>query len=71
MSLEYKCKCHSYETFPAQVFFEIRQTGNYQLMKAKNGTKDDVLAAIYATVFDVRFLKIGNKDGQVFGTFRK
>lgn len=44
------------------MFFQIRETGNYQLMKAKNGTKDAELAYIYSVVFDVRFLKLDNKD---------
>ena len=61
-SVKPKCKYHSYETFPAQVFFAVRETGNYQLMKARNGTSDAELAYIYSVVFDVRFLKIGNKD---------
>lgn len=60
-SVKPKCKYYSYETFPASVFFAVRETGNYQLMKAKNGTKDAELAYIYSVVFDVRFLKLANK----------
>lgn len=56
------CKYHSYETFPAKVFFEIRETGNYQLMRPKPNTDTTVLANMYADIYDIYFLKTDNKD---------
>ena len=58
------CKYHSYDTFPAKVFFDVRDSGNYQLMRPKPGSSTDDLKAIFAKVYDEYFLQMENKDAE-------
>lgn len=56
------CRYDSYDTIPARVFFEIRETGNYQLMKPKPSTSTEWLQRMFMQIYDDYFLKSDNKD---------
>jgi len=56
------CKYNSYDNFPAKVFFEIRETGNYQLMCPKPKTSVDWLKRVFVQVYDDYFIKSDNKE---------
>lgn len=57
-----KCKYHSYHTIPAITFFEIRDTGNLQLMKPKPGTNTEWLAKLFTEIYDDYFVKSNNQQ---------
>lgn len=59
-----KCKFDSYSVMPALVFFEIRDTGNYQLMKPKNKTSTDWLKKLFYQIYDDYFLKLDNEEAK-------
>lgn len=61
-----KCKYHSYETFPARLFFEVKKNGNYQLMRAKNKVNDADLKAIFWQVYNDWFIKLENQDAEEY-----
>lgn len=56
------CKYHSYDVFPAKVFFDIRSTENFQLMRPKPSVSTEQLSELYMLVYDEFFEKLGNKD---------
>lgn len=58
------CKYDSYDNIPAKVFFEIRETGNFQLMRAKNATGNEKLAPLFMQIYDDYFLKSNNRDAK-------
>jgi len=59
-----KCQYNSYAVFPASVFFEIRDTKNYQLMKPKPKTSTEWLEKLFMQVFDDYFMKLDNEDAK-------
>lgn len=62
----FECKYHSYETFPARVFFEVRDTQNYQLMCPKPGVKTERLKEVFLAVYDTYFEKSDNPDAKTW-----
>lgn len=61
-----RCKYHSYDTIPAKVFFEIRDTGNLQLMKPKPGVETEFLSKLFSQIYDDYFVKINNKSAEKY-----
>jgi hypothetical protein len=59
-----KCKYDSYAVFPASLFFEIRDSKNYQLMKPKPRTSTEWLEKMFLQVFDDYFMKLDNEDAK-------
>ena len=61
-----KCKYHSFDTFPAKVFFDIQDSGDYQLMKPKPKTDPKRLAAIFADISNEVFIRRTNKESEEY-----
>jgi len=61
-----KCKYHSFDTFPAKVFFDIQDSGDYQLMKPKPKTDPKWLAAIFADISNEVFIRRANKESEEY-----
>ena len=59
-----KCKYDSYAVFPADLFFKIRDSKDYQLMKPKPRTSTVWLEKIFLQVFDDYFMKLDNEDAK-------
>jgi len=57
-----RCKYDSYHNIPARVFFEIRESGDFQLMRPKPSTSTKWLAKLFVQIYDDYFIKSGNKD---------
>jgi len=57
-----KSAYNSIENIPARVFFEIRDTGNYQLLRAKNGVKTETLKKVFEQIYDDYFKKSDNRE---------
>lgn len=57
-----KCKYYCYDVFPARIFFQIRETGNYQLMRPKPKVSTTFLQKLFMQVYDDYFIKTDNKD---------
>lgn len=64
LELENKCTYDSYHNIPAFEFFEIRETGNLQLLRPKPKTSTVYLAKLYAQIYDDYFIKLANKDAE-------
>jgi hypothetical protein len=57
-------KYHSIETIPANVFFTILESKNYQLLKPKPKEKD--LEAVFMSIYDEYFVKSNNHQANEF-----
>jgi hypothetical protein len=57
-------KYHNIETIPANVFFTILETKNYQLLKPKPKEKD--LEAVFMSIYDDYFVKSNNQQANEF-----
>ena len=57
-------KYHSIETIPANVFFTILESKNYQLLKPKPKEKD--LEAVFMSIYDDYFIKSNNQQANEF-----
>jgi len=58
------CKYDSYHNIPARVFFEIRETGNFQLLCPKPKTDTTWLGKLYVQIYDDYFIKLDNADAK-------
>ena len=59
-----KCKYNSYHNIPARIFFEIRESRDFQLMRPKPNTSTEWLAKLFLQIYDDYFMKSKNKDAQ-------
>jgi hypothetical protein len=57
-------KYHNIETIPANVFFTILETKNFQLLKPKPKEKD--LEAVFMSIYDDYFVKSNNHQANEF-----
>jgi hypothetical protein len=57
-------KYHNIETIPANVFFTILESKNYQLLKPKPKEKD--LEAVFMSIYDDYFVKSNNQQANEF-----
>lgn len=61
-----KCKYHSYEEIPAVVFFKVRDTQDYQLMRPKPKTSTAWLKERFDLIYDEYFVKMNNPDAHQY-----